>query len=162
MPAAFRRADVLLSPAGLCRYRHFLVGVVDGRVFHRRAFGVLVVPVLHHVHLRGVDGHRDLVGLGVEFGQHVARVVAQPFGCRAFGFRREADGAAHLDQHLGHRLAHAANQFIELRQPLASLAVQLPHMQVQHGRAGVVAVDRLLDLFVNGDRDVFRKVGRYP
>ncbi|MNT66781.1 hypothetical protein D3C72_2048690 [compost metagenome] len=31
-------------------------------------------------------------------------------------------------------------------------------MQVQHRGTGLIAVDRFLDLFVHGDRNVFRKV----
>ena len=162
MPRLVQAADVLLGPARLRRHRHFLVGVEDRRVFHRGALEVLVLPVLHHVHLRGVDGHGDLVGLGVELGQHVARVVGEPLGGRAFGFGREADRAAHLDDHLGHRVAHAGDQLVELGQALAALAVEFAHVQVQHGGAGVVAVHRLLDLLLHRDRDVLGKVGGHP
>ena len=35
-------------------------------------------------------------------------------------------------------------------------------MQMQHGRAGVVAVDRLLRLLLPGYRDVLRIVAREP
>ena len=45
---------------------------------------------------------------------------------------------------------------------LRALAVELAHVQVQHRGAGVVAVDRLLDLLFHRHRDVFREVGRDP
>jgi hypothetical protein len=57
----------------------------------------------------------------------------------------------------GTALAHAGDQLVELGQALAALAVELAHMQVQHGGAGVVAVHRLLDLLFHRDRDVFGK-----
>ena len=85
-------------------------------------------------------------GRGCELGEHVARVVAQPLGRLALAFRRERDRAADLDDQFGHACADAGDQFVELRQALAALAVELAHVQVQHGRAGVVAVDGLLDL----------------
>jgi hypothetical protein len=55
--------------------------------------------------------------------------------------RRERDRAADLDDHLGHRLAHAGDQLVELGQALGTLAVRLAHVQVQHGGAGVSAID---------------------
>ena len=126
------------------------------------AFEISQLRMLGHVHLRGVHRHRDLIGLGVELGQHVAGVVAQPLGGSAFRLRRKADRAAHLDHHLGHGLAHAGDQLVELGQALAALAVELAHVQVQHGGAGVVAVHRLLDLRFHRDGDVLGKVGGQP
>jgi hypothetical protein len=69
--------------------------------------------------------------------------------------------AAHLDDHVGHGLANAGDQLVELRQALAALAIKFAHVQMQHGGAGVVAVDRLLDLRFHGDRDVFREVADF-
>ena len=45
-----------------------------------------------------------------------------------------------------------AEQLVELRQALGALAVQLAHVHVQHGGAGVVAVHRLLHLLVHRHR----------
>ena len=66
----------------------------------------------------------------------------------AVGLGREGDRAADLDDHVRHGLAHAGDQLVELGQALAALAVEFAHVQVQHGGAGVVAVDRLLDLLL--------------
>ncbi|MCY1523477.1 hypothetical protein D9M68_583760 [compost metagenome] len=155
-------ADVLFHPAGVRGHDHVPVGRIQPRVAARQALEVVQPRVLGHVHLRGVDGHRDLVGPGRELGQHVARVVAEPLGGGTVVLGREADGAAHLDDHLGHARTHAGDQFVEHRQALAALAVGFAHMQVQHGGAGFVAVDRLLDLLFHRDRNVFRKVGGNP
>jgi hypothetical protein len=124
---------------------------LNSGVLARGADEVGVFRVIGDVHLRGVDGDRDLVGHGVELGQHVARVVRQPLGGLALALGGEGDGAADLDDHLRHGLAHARDQLVELGQPLAALAVQLAHMQVQHGGAGVVAIHRLLDLLIHRD-----------
>ena len=62
----------------------------------------------------------------------------------------------------GTAIAHAGDQLVELRQALAALAVEFAHMQVQHGGAGVVAIDGLLDLLLHRDRDVLGKVGGQP
>jgi hypothetical protein len=56
----------------------------------------------------------------------------------AFVFGSKADGAADLDDHLGHG-THAGDQLVELGQRLLPLPSS-SHMQVQHGGAGVVAV----------------------
>ncbi|MCY1210746.1 hypothetical protein D9M72_224410 [compost metagenome] len=123
----------------------------------RNALEVVNTSMLGHIHLRRVDGHRDLVGLRIEFGQHMARVIAKPFGALAL-FRREADRASHLDDHFRTGLAHAGDQLIELGQALAALAVLFAHVQMQHSRTGFVAIHRLLDLIRHGDRDIFRKI----
>jgi hypothetical protein len=91
-----------------------------------------------------------------------SRVVGQPLGRGAVGLGGEGDRAADLDDHVGHGLAHAGDQLVELRQALAALAVEFPHVQVQDRGAGVVAVDRLLDLVLHLHRNVFREVGRNP
>jgi hypothetical protein len=90
------------------------------------------------------------------------RVSSDSHGHLAVGLGREADRAADLDDHVGHGLAHAGDQLVELGQALAALAVVLAHVQVQHGGAGVVAVDRLLDLRRHGDRDVLGEVRGNP
>ena len=101
-------------------------------------------------------------GFGVELGEHVTRVVGQPLGGGAFRFRREGDRAAHLQDHVGHGHAKPLKQLVELGQTLGALAVEFAHMHVQHGGAGVVAVDRLLHLLVDRHRDVLGEVGRHP
>ncbi|MCY1240411.1 hypothetical protein D9M72_532580 [compost metagenome] len=153
---------MLFDPAGIGGHRHVLVGVEERDVFARGAPEVSVFRMIGDVHLRGIDRHRDLVRRGIEVGEHVAGVVRQPLGCLPVILRREGDRAAHLDDHVGHRGAHAGNQLVELGQALGALAVQFPHMQVQHGGAGVVAVHGLLDLCLHGDRNVFREIGRQP
>ncbi|KEH10765.1 hypothetical protein GY15_30235 [Delftia sp. 670] len=153
---------MLLGPAGLGGHGHLLVGVEDGGILARGAPEVRVLGLLRHVHLRGIDGHRDLVGHGLQLGQHVARVVGQPLGGRAVRLGSKADRSAHLDDHLGHTRTHAGDQLVELRQTLAAFAVQLAHMQVQHGGAGVVAVHGLLDLLVHGHGNVFGEIAGQP
>ncbi|KAF7957155.1 hypothetical protein AWV80_01480 [Cupriavidus sp. UYMU48A] len=91
----------------------------------------------------------------------MTRIVIQPLGGLAFALGRKRDRTADLQHHLGHGLAQASEQLVELGQPLAALTVGLAHMDVQHGGAGVVAVDRLLDLLVHRDRDIVR-VARDP
>ena len=71
----------------------------------------------------------------------------------AVGLGREGDRAADLDDHVRHGLAHAGDQLVELGQALGALAVELAHVQVQHGGARVVAVHRLLDLRFHRDRE---------
>jgi hypothetical protein len=155
-------AQVLFHPLRAGRHRHLAVGLLVGWVRQGGAFQVFRIEQLHDVHLRGVDRHRHLVGRRGQVGEHVARVVGQPLGGLALVFRGERDRAAHLDDHVGHRRAHAGNQLVELGQPLGALAVQLAHVQVQHGGAGVVAIHGLLHLFFHRYRDVFRKVFRHP
>jgi hypothetical protein len=104
----------------------------------------------------------DLVRLRIELGQHVARVVGQPLGLGAVGLGREGDRAADLDDHVRHGLAHAGDQLVELGQALGALAVELAHVQVQHGGARVVAVHRLLHLSFHRDGNVLGKVRRHP
>ncbi len=154
--------DVFLDQAGAGGNDHLAIGLVVLRLGHGRAGDVRELHLLDHVHLGRIDRDRHLIRLGVEFGQHVAGVVLQPLGGGAVGLGREGDRAADLDDHVRHRLAHAGDQFIEHGQALGALAVQLAHMQVQHGGAGVVAVDRLLHLLIHGDGNVFRKIRRDP
>jgi hypothetical protein len=153
---------MLLEEARRRGHDHVRVGAEAIGLGQRGAGDVLDVHLLDDVHLRGVDGHRHLVGLRVQLGQHVARVVGQPLGGCAVALGGEGDRAADLDDHLGHGLAHAADQLVEHRQALAAAAVEFAHMQVQHGGAGVVAVDRLLDLRLHRDGDVLREVRRNP
>ncbi|MNI60986.1 hypothetical protein D3C73_1162290 [compost metagenome] len=154
--------EVLRHPGRAGRHRHFAVGRLVGGVRQRGARQVLGVEQLHDVHLGGVDGHSDLIRLRGQLRQHVTGVVRQPLGRLALPFRGEGDGAPHLDDHVGHRLAHPGDQLVELGQPLGAGAVQLAHVQVQHGSARLVAVDRLLDLLLHGHRNVFREVARGP
>ncbi|MNI57614.1 hypothetical protein D3C73_1126860 [compost metagenome] len=131
-------------------------------IVQRRALQVLRIQQFHDVHLGGVDGDRHLIRFGRQFGQHVAGVVRQPLGRFAFAFRSKGNRTTDLDDHVRHRFTHTGNQFVELGQALGPLAIELAHMQVQHGRASFVAVDRLLHLLVHGQRDVFGKVLRHP
>ena len=101
-------------------------------------------------------------GRRVELGQHVPGVVAEPLGVRAVALGGEGDGAADLQDHVRHGLAEPAEQLVEHRQPLGALAVELADVDVQHGGAGVVAVDRGLDVLVHGQRQVLAEVVRLP
>ncbi|MNQ78578.1 hypothetical protein D3C85_934930 [compost metagenome] len=92
----------------------------------------------------------------------MAGVVAQPFGDFAVAFRGEGDGAADLQDHLRAGLADAGHQLVGERQALGALAVGFATVHVEHAGAGVVAVDGLLDLRIQGDRDVLEEVGRLP
>jgi hypothetical protein len=92
----------------------------------------------------------------------VTRVVGQPPGGVTLLLGREADRAADLQDHVRHAGADARQQFVELGQALGALAVLFAHVHVQHGGAGVVAVDRLLDLVLHADRDVLREIRRHP
>ncbi len=155
-------ADVLLYPPRLRRYCHFLVGVEDGGIRARRAPEIRIFGLIGDVHLRGVDGHRDLVRRRFQLGKHVAGIVSQPLGGLAFVLGGEGDGTANLNDHFRHRLAHAGDQFVEHGQALAAPAIEFAHMQMQHRGPRVVAVHRLLDLVFHRDRDVLRKVSRQP
>ena len=123
---------------------------------------VVFTGMLRHVHLCGVHGHGHLVGHGRQLGQHVTGVIRQPLGCAVRAFWGKADGAADLNNHFRHALTHTGNQFVELGQALAALAIVFTHVQMQHGGTGFVAVHRLLNLLFHGDWDVFREVRRNP
>ena len=117
---------------------------------------------LRDVPQRGAGGDRHAVGLRVQLGQHVARVVVQPLGFGAIGVRREGDRTAHLQDHLRHGLAQHAEELVvlvEVRRALAGLRVA--HVHVQHRRAGVVAVDRRLHLLLPAEGKVLH-VARQP
>ena len=101
-------------------------------------------------------------GCGVELGQHVPRVVAEPLGVGAVALGGEGDRAADLQDHVRHGLTQAAEQLVELREPLGALAVELADVDVQHGGAGLVAVDRGLDVLVHRHRQVLAEVVRLP
>ncbi|MNQ93791.1 hypothetical protein D3C85_1092730 [compost metagenome] len=112
--------EVLGHPGRTGRDRHLAVGRLQGRVLQGGARQVFRVEQLHDVHLGGVDGDRDLIRLRRQLGQHVAGVVRQPLGRLPLAFRREGDGAADLDDHVRHRLAHPGDQFVELGQALGA------------------------------------------
>ena len=90
------------------------------------------------------------------------RVVAQPFRLSAFAFRRKRDRAADLQHHFRHRRAQAIEHLVEDADALGALAIRFAAMDVQHGCSGVVAIDRLLHLVGEGDRNVFREIARQP
>ncbi|MNE17651.1 hypothetical protein D3C80_1106390 [compost metagenome] len=89
-------------------------------------------------------------------------VVGEPLGDITIILRGEGNRAADLDDHVRYRFAHAGDQLIELGQSLGALAIQLAHMQVKHSGAGVIAIDRHLDLLFHGDGNLFREVRRCP
>ncbi|MOA02412.1 hypothetical protein D3C78_1218630 [compost metagenome] len=153
---------MLGDPARAGRHGHLAVGGLVGRVGQGGAFQVFRIEQLHDVHLGGVDGDGDLIRPRGQFGQQVAGVVAQPQGAFAFAFRGEGNRAADLDDHVRHGFTHAGDQLVELGQALGALAVQLAHVQVQHGGAGLVAIDGLLYLLFHGQGNVFREVFRHP
>ena len=94
---------------------------------HFQPNNATVGVAIHHqfcdVHLRGVDRDRHLIGFGVEFGQHVARIVAQPFRLSAFAFWCERDRAADLQQHVRHGRAQAVEHLVKGAYSLGALAV---------------------------------------
>ncbi|MDT4851550.1 hypothetical protein FQZ97_857340 [compost metagenome] len=155
-------ADVFLDPGRTGWDGHFLVGLEHHRVFQRGAANVGGGHLLADVHLVGVDGDGHLIRGRSQLGQHVAGVVGQPLGDVAVGFRGEGNRAADLEDHPRAGLTDTRQQFIELGQALGALAVFLTYVDVQDGRAGVVAVHGFLDLRAHADRDVFREIGRQP
>ena len=147
-------AQVFLDEAGPRGNGHLAVGLLIGRIRKGRVRDIVCGQQLADVHLVGVDRDRHLVRLRRELREHVARVVAEPLGRLAVGLGRERNRAADLQDHVGNRIAQAGKQFVEHRHALGALAVRLAHMDVQERCAGVVAVDRLLDLLVHRHRDV--------
>lgn len=97
-------------------------------------------------------------GLGIELGEHVAGVIGQPFRVGAFTFGSKRDRSADLQDHVRHRLAQSGQQFVELRKPLAAFAVELADVDVQDGGTGLVAVDGLLHVLFDGQREILGKV----
>src|SRR5262249_19078311 len=63
---------------------------------------------------------------------------------------------------LGNPGPDSGEQLVEPGEPLGALAVLLAHVDVQDGGAGVVAVDRLLDVLLHRHRDVLGEVGGQP
>ncbi|MNT25123.1 hypothetical protein D3C72_1606280 [compost metagenome] len=147
-------AQVLLDKTGARGNEHLAEGFIQGRSGARRARQVLRRLELHHVHLVRVDRNGDLVWPGIELRQHVARIVVEPLCRRPFTLRREGNRAADLQDHFRHGFAQPAQQLVEHGQPLRALAVGLAHVHVQHGGAGVIAVDRQLDLLVHRHGDI--------
>ena len=108
----------------------------------------------------GGDGHA--IRLGRDLGQHVPGVVVEPLGLGVFGMGREGDRAADLQDHLGNgrpQIGHEAIVVVEVARSLARLGVA--DMDVQHRGAGIVAIDRGLDLLVPAQRQVL-DVARQP
>ena len=91
------------------------------------------------------------------------RVVAEPFSLCVVVRRRERNGPADLDDHLRYGLSHSRDLLVELVEILRAVTgFRIPDMEVQHSRAGVVAIDRLLRLLLPGNGYVFRVVARKP
>ena len=99
----------------------------------------------------GATGNRDLVRLGIDFGQLMARVVALELRFFAWlGGKR--DRPAELQDHLRHGIAQSPDLVVVLVEVFGDVAgFGIAHMDVQQRCAGVVTVHRGLDLFVPGD-----------
>ncbi len=124
-------------------------------VVEMRSLDVVRHEHRHDVPLRGAGGDGDVFRLGIEFRQHVPRVVIEPFRLRFRRVRRKRNRPADLQDHLRHRLLQPAEQIIVLVEIDRALAGRgIAHVHVQHRRAGVVAVDRRLHLLVPGERNV--------
>ena len=113
---------------------------------------------------RGAAGDGDLIRLGIDLGQLVARVVALELRFLA-RLRCERDGPADLQDHLGHGLAQPPDLvgvFPEVLGDVAGLGIA--HMDVQDRRARVEAVHRYLGLFFPGHgKPLFgRAIPRHP
>ena len=112
----------------------------------------------------GAARDRDLIRLGIDLGQLVARVVALEL--RLFArLRREGDRPADLQDHLRHSLAQPRDLivvFLEVLRDVAGLGIA--HMDVQQRGAGVVTIHRGLDLLVPGDGELLfrRAIPRHP
>ena len=126
-----------------------------------RSLDVVLAHHRHDVPLRRADRDGDVLGLRIEFGEHVARVIVEPLRLRLRGLRRKRDRAADLQDHLRHGLPEQSDEvivLIEVDRPFSGRGVA--HVDMQHGGAGVVAVDRHLHLLIPGHRDV--GVARQP
>ena len=106
----------------------------------------------------GAAGDRDLIRLGIDFGQLMARVVALELRFFAW-LRRKRDRPAELQDHLRHGLAQTPDLIVVLVEVFRDVAgLGIAHMDVQQRGAGVVTVHCGLDLFVPGDREfLFRR-----
>ena len=107
---------------------------------------------------------RDLIRLGIDFGQLMARVVALELRFFAWlGGKR--DRPAELQDHFRHCFAQTPDLVVVLVEVFGDVAgFGIAHMDVQQRCAGVVTIHRGLDLFVPGDREfLFRgAILRHP
>jgi hypothetical protein len=113
---------------------------------------------------RGATGNRDLIRLGIDLGQLVARVIALELRLLA-RLRREGDRPADLQDHPGHGLAEARDLVGVLLEILRNVArLGIAHMDVQQRGSGVEAIDRDLGLLFPGDREFLfgRAIPRQP
>ena len=74
-------------------------------------------------------------GFGVQFREHVTRVVVQPLGLLALALGREGDRAADLDDHLGHGFLEASDQVVEV----VDVRREVPGRGVAHVEVQTVA-----------------------
>ena len=126
-----------------------------------RADGITGHERLRHIPQRRAGGDGDEIGLGLQLGEHVAGIIIEPFGMRFGGVRGKADRPADLKDHLGHRFAETREQIaIMVEIGTALTGVGVADMDVQHRRAGVVAIDGGLHLLVPRQRDI--AVARQP
>ena len=92
----------------------------------------------------------------------MAGVIRQPLRLGALAFGSEGDRASNLEDHVGDPRADHSEQLVELGKALRPLAVELAHVEVKHGGACIIAVDRLLGLLLHGQWKVFRKIRNLP
>ena len=94
----------------------------------------------------------------------MAGIVIKPFGGGTFGLGGKADRTADLKQHVRHGRAQPVNHLVKPIEIFGAGAVGFADVEVQHGRAGIIAINSLLDLLGKADRNVIavlrHKAGR--
>jgi hypothetical protein len=111
---------------------HLAIRLKHLRLRDRRSGKVVLTHKLGGIYLNRVDRDRDLVGLGIEFCQHVASVIAQPRGLVPTLRRRKRDGPANLNQQLGHGFGDAPDLVAEFLQ----ISRAMPGLWVAHNGDG--------------------------
>jgi hypothetical protein len=101
----------------------------------------------------GRDG--DEVRLRIELGKHVPSVVAEPLRFCVGCVRRKRDRPAHLYDHFRNGLPDPPEHIVVLVEIGRTHAGRgIANVEMQHRRAGVVAIDCGLNLLVPGERNV--------